>query len=213
MGRQAGRGRRAVSTWEERMAEKHQAKRDRAAAEKIREVEAARRAYLGEVFLPFYPPDDGVLKYGWEPEVEVLPEVIAANCLGITEGDPGPKEPGDYCRECWGERYVWLGNCWGHEHAGDGIGRGCQHECHEGEVWLACVSEDAFRIFIAGPRETQVVEAPPGVEEAYDLMTADGVPPEQAADMATAAHQAGKDPAAFARHFTGLRQGMRRGFS
>ena len=71
----------------------------------------------------------------------------------------------------------------------------------------------AFRIFIAGPQEVQAVEAPPGVEEAYDLMTADGVPPEQAADMAMAAHQAGKDPVAFARHFTGLRQGMRRGFS
>jgi hypothetical protein len=68
-----------------------------------------------------------------------------------------------------------------------------------------------FRIFIAGPRETQAVEAPPGVEEAYDLMTADGVPAQQAADMAMAAHRGGKDPVAFARHFTGMRKRMRGG--
>lgn len=70
-----------------------------------------------------------------------------------------------------------------------------------------------FRVFIAGPRETRVIEAPPGVEEAYDLMTADGVPPQEAADMAMAAHRAGKDPVAFARHFAGLRQRMRAGFA
>lgn len=73
------------------------------------------------------------------------------------------------------------------------------------------MSDSVFRIFVAGPRETRAVEAPPGVDEAYDLMTADGVPPRQAADMALAAHRAGKDPVAFALHFTGLRRGMRRG--
>jgi hypothetical protein len=73
------------------------------------------------------------------------------------------------------------------------------------------VSENGFRIFIAGPQETQMAETSPGVEEAYDLMTADGVPPQQAADMAMAAHQAGKDPVAFARHFTGMRKWMRDG--
>lgn len=73
------------------------------------------------------------------------------------------------------------------------------------------MSASGFRIFIAGPRETQLVEPPPGVEEAYDLMTADRVPPQEAADMAMAAHRAGKDPVAFARHFTGLRKGMRGG--
>lgn len=73
------------------------------------------------------------------------------------------------------------------------------------------MSESGFRIFIAGPQETQVVEAPPGVEEAYDLMTADRVPPQEAADMTMAAHRAGKDPVAFARHFIGLRKRMRSG--
>lgn len=68
---------------------------------------------------------------------------------------------------------------------------------------------DSFRVFIAGPLETLVAELPAGVEEAYDLMAADGVPPQQAADMAMAAHRAGKDPAAFARHFTGLRKAVR----
>jgi hypothetical protein len=67
-----------------------------------------------------------------------------------------------------------------------------------------------LRIFAAGPRETVVVEAPPGVEEAYDLMTADRVPPQTAADMAMAAHRAGKDPVAFARHFVRLRQSAAR---
>ena len=75
------------------------------------------------------------------------------------------------------------------------------------------MSENGFRVFIAGPLETRVAEAPPGVEEAYDLMTADGVPPQEAADMATAAHRAGRDPVAFARHFTGLRKKMRGGFA
>jgi hypothetical protein len=115
-----------VSTWEERMAAKHRAKVDA-------EVEAARRAYLGEVFLRFYPPHTGV----FEPMVEILPEVIAANCLGIAYGDPGPRLEGKWCRQCWGDRHVWLGNAWGLQHTG-GLGLGeCKHGCHEGEAWLA----------------------------------------------------------------------------
>lgn len=66
-----------------------------------------------------------------------------------------------------------------------------------------------FRIFVAGPQETQVLEPPPGVEEAYDLMTGEGVPAQTAADMAMAAHRGGKDPVAFARHFISLRKAMR----
>jgi len=69
----------------------------------------------------------------------------------------------------------------------------------------------AFRVFVAGPREVLVLEAPPGVEEAYDLMAADGVPPQQAADMAMAASRRGKDPVAFARHFIHLRRSVRSG--
>jgi hypothetical protein len=68
---------------------------------------------------------------------------------------------------------------------------------------------DGFRIFAAGPGETQVLGSPPGVEEAYDLMTAGRVPPQTAADMAMAAHRAGKDPVAFARHFVSLRKSAR----
>ena len=64
-------------------------------------------------------------------------------------------------------------------------------------------------MFVASPSEIQCVEAPPGVEEAYDLMVADGVPPQRAADMACAASRAGKDPVEFARHFVKLRQKVR----
>lgn len=48
-----------------------------------------------------------------------------------------------------------------------------------------------------------------GVEEAYDLMTADHVPAQQAADMAVAAARSGRDPVAWARHFVELRQAAR----
>jgi hypothetical protein len=115
-----------MSSWEDRMAGKRHGKVDR-------EVEAQRRAYLGEVFLKHYPPPASPL---FGPQVEILPEIIAANCLGITYGDPGPKLPTKTCRKCWGDRHVWLGNAWGMEHAG-GAMNGCQHACHEGEVWLA----------------------------------------------------------------------------
>lgn len=91
-------------------------------------AEPERRAYLGEVFLRYYPAGSD--------QVEILPQIIAANCLGITYGDPGPKLDPGMCRDCWGDRSVWLGNAWGVQHAG-GTSSGCTHECHDGEVWLA----------------------------------------------------------------------------
>lgn len=111
-------------------------------ARKMRAVEVARRAYLGEAFLPFYPQDDDDrrLRLGFEPLAEIMPEIIAANCLGIVYGDPGPPLESNWCRQCWGERHVWLGNCWGLQHAG-GSSSGCQHECHIGEVWMASAGE------------------------------------------------------------------------
>jgi hypothetical protein len=66
-----------------------------------------------------------------------------------------------------------------------------------------------FRIFVASPSEIQCAEAPPGVEEAYDLMVADRVPPQRAADMAMAAARDGKDPVDFARHFVKVRRQFR----
>jgi hypothetical protein len=66
-----------------------------------------------------------------------------------------------------------------------------------------------FRIFVASPSEILCLEAPPGVEEAYDLMVADRVPAQRAADMAMAAHRSGRDPVTWARHFVDLRQAVR----
>ena len=66
------------------------------------------------------------------------------------------------------------------------------------------------RIFIAGDGQVQCVQASAAVSRAYDLMAADGVPAQTAADMATAAERGGKDPEAFARHFVKLRQAARR---
>ncbi len=67
---------------------------------------------------------------------DILPEILAARCLGISYGDPGPRLPDDTCRQCWGERYVWVGNGWGLRHAGGKL-FGCDHSCHEGEVLMA----------------------------------------------------------------------------
>jgi hypothetical protein len=67
----------------------------------------------------------------------------------------------------------------------------------------------AFRIFVAFPDHVAVVEAAPGVEEAYDIMVADNVPAQHAANMAVAAAKDGRDPAAWARHFVELRQAVR----
>lgn len=47
------------------------------------------------------------------------------------------------------------------------------------------------------------------VSRAYDIMTADGVPAQEAADMAAAAERGGKDPVAFAGHFVKLCAGLR----
>ena len=65
-----------------------------------------------------------------------------------------------------------------------------------------------FRIFVAG-REVQVAEADPAVELAMDIMMADRVPADKAADLAVAAAKAGKDPIAFAEHFVKVRRRLR----
>jgi len=67
---------------------------------------------------------------------DILPQVLAARCLGISYGDPGPLLAADYCRECWGDRYVWIGNTWGLKHTGAG-GVRCECACHKQEGWLA----------------------------------------------------------------------------
>ena len=59
----------------------------------------------------------------------------------------------------------------------------------------------------AGTVAEVLLNAPVG--EAYDIMVADGVPPQGAADMAAAAERAGKDPVAWARHFVKLRGSLR----
>jgi len=106
-------------TWEANMArkakEKEQAPR-----------EAAHSERLGE-FAKWSMPSD--------PE-GILLEIIAARCLGIKYGDPGPHHHPSVCRECWGDRKVWLGNVWGLQHTG-GLFSGCRHECHKDEVWMA----------------------------------------------------------------------------
>jgi hypothetical protein len=104
-------------SWEHRMA---------ARAAERRKLLVAMEA--GDVFaqwrLPSDPPD-------------ILPQILAARCLGIEYGDPGPRIKDErVCRQCWGTHYVWYGNCWGLDHAAPGRD-GCDHECHDGEVWLA----------------------------------------------------------------------------
>lgn len=47
------------------------------------------------------------------------------------------------------------------------------------------------------------------VSRAYDILAADGVPPQQAADMAVAAERSGRDPVRWAGHFTELRRSLR----
>ena len=68
---------------------------------------------------------------------------------------------------------------------------------------------DCLRVFVAGTTDITVVVPATGVEEAYDLMVADRVPSQQAADMAVAAAKDGRDPVAWARHFVKLRQSLR----
>lgn len=68
---------------------------------------------------------------------------------------------------------------------------------------------DQFRIFVAGTADITVVVPAPGVEEAYDIMVADRVPPQTAADMAVAAAKSGRDPVAWAEHFVKVRKSLR----
>ena len=68
---------------------------------------------------------------------------------------------------------------------------------------------EPFRIFVAGP-EVQVAEVPPGVEQAMDIMMADGYPASSAAELCVAAANSGRDPVAFARHFVSVRQAVRK---
>jgi hypothetical protein len=106
-------------SWEARMAAKA-AERSRAAAQ----AEAEQRY---GVFAQWLQSDD---------PPEILPEILAARCLGISYGDPGPELEPDICRQCWGDRYVWLGNAWGMEHTPPGFNH-CQHACHQDEICLA----------------------------------------------------------------------------
>ena len=62
---------------------------------------------------------------------------------------------------------------------------------------------------MAFPDHIEVAEAPDGVEEAVDIMLADSVPAQRAADLAMAAAKSGKDPVAFATHFTKVRREFR----
>jgi hypothetical protein len=47
------------------------------------------------------------------------------------------------------------------------------------------------------------------VSRAYDIMTADRVPAETAAEMAAACERDGRDPVAFAEHFVKVRRSFR----
>lgn len=80
-------------SWEHRMAAR--------AAERRKIV---RLLEAGDVFAEWRLPGD--------PD-DIAPQVLAARCLGISYGDPGPRLPPDVCAECWGDRYVWYGNTWG----------------------------------------------------------------------------------------------------
>lgn len=47
------------------------------------------------------------------------------------------------------------------------------------------------------------------VSRAYDIMTADRVPPQQAAEMAVGCERDGRDPVAWAEHFVQVRRSLR----
>lgn len=65
------------------------------------------------------------------------------------------------------------------------------------------------RVFVAGAGQVQVIQASQAASDAYDLMIADGVPPQQAADLAVGADRDSRDPVAWARHFVSLRRSLR----
>lgn len=118
----------AADGWEARMAARARRRPSPGPGIRRRIAELrGRDAYLAAMFGRYYEPGD--------PD-DILPEILAARCLGIEYGDPGSRHGPEVCRECWGECRIWLGNCWGAQHA-RGIMNGCEHPCHEGEVWLA----------------------------------------------------------------------------
>ncbi|HXJ27483.1 MAG TPA: hypothetical protein VNH17_17350 [Streptosporangiaceae bacterium] len=65
------------------------------------------------------------------------------------------------------------------------------------------------RFFMARNGEIEVVDIPDSVSAAMDIMTADRVPADRAAELCWAAHRSGRDPEAFARHFVELRRAIR----
>jgi len=69
------------------------------------------------------------------------------------------------------------------------------------------MTAEPFRVFIAG-EEMLVVVASDAVNEAYDLLVADGVHPDKAADLAVTADKHGHDPVALARKFIRLRKAL-----
>lgn len=103
----------------------------------------------GDIFARWRRPDD--------PE-DIVPQILAARCLGISYGDLGPRLPPDVCAECWGDRYVWYGNTWGLRHVGDAHGR-CAHACHDDEILLAGDLDPSGE---AGERSDQSKSPPEG---------------------------------------------------
>jgi len=70
---------------------------------------------------------------------------------------------------------------------------------------------EPIRIFIAGDQGTELHEAPPGYEEAFDVLVADGMDGEHAAEMAYAMTQADtwRTPQQQAEHVVKLRKALR----
>jgi len=72
------------------------------------------------------------------------------------------------------------------------------------------VSDGTRLGFVADSRGTVAEICLSGpVSEAYDIMVADRVPSETAAEMAVAAERDGRDPVAFAEHFVKVRREFR----
>jgi hypothetical protein len=63
---------------------------------------------------------------------------------------------------------------------------------------------DADRVFVAG-RQVEMLEIPAAVSDAYDILAAGGLSPDQSARLAAGAARISKDPVAFARKFLRLR--------
>jgi hypothetical protein len=110
-----------TGSWESRMAERARQRAQERAASEREALPAESRSWD---FTAWYRDGD-------PPDIN--PQILAARCLGIEYGDPGPRLPEDRCRRCWADRYVWMGNAWGVTPI---CSRPCGHGCHEGEVWL-----------------------------------------------------------------------------